>query len=121
MDDNKNLMDKAEDNLYVASAASGDSTAECDARAYNSQQAAEKAIKAAITYTGKSYRFIHNLTDLANELPPDWSVGASTSDMDFLTKKGAESRYGDNTTKADADKAFDIASDMVATISNRMP
>ena len=54
MADTTDMIGKAEGDLYVASAASGDSTAECDARAFHSQQAAEKAIKAAIAHSGSS-------------------------------------------------------------------
>ena len=40
--------------------------------------------------------------------------------MEFLTDTGIKSRYDDYTTKADADRAFDIASAIVEAITSQM-
>ena len=62
-------MTHAEDDLIVAKTLSGDSEAHTGARAFHSQQGAEKAIKAALVVSGTEPELIHDLLSLARELP----------------------------------------------------
>ena len=73
-----------------------------------SQQAAEKALKAALVLEGIDIPFIHDLRVLRNLLPDGWPAGPAQAAMAQLTVWGAESRYpGDwpEPTAADAARA----------------
>lgn len=63
-------MTHAENDLVVAKTLSGVSDAHTGARDFHAQQAAEKAIRAAITVSGKEPRLTHDLVILARNLPP---------------------------------------------------
>ena len=56
-----------------------------------SQQAAEKALKAALVLEGIDAPYIHDLRRLRNLLPADWPGEAAI--LARLTEQGAESRY----------------------------
>lgn len=69
------------------------------------QQAAEKALKAALVSEEIDFPFIHDLGALRNLLPKGWSVRDTHSDLADLTQWAAEARYpGDwsESTYADA-------------------
>ena len=73
-----------------------------------SQQAAEKALKAALVLEGSAVPYIHDLRRLRNLLPDAWSEGVQPVVLARLTQGGAESRYpGDwpEPTEADARRA----------------
>ena len=70
-----------------------------------SQQAAEKALKAALVLEGIEFPFTHDLDALRNRLPEGWSVRTTHSDLAELTQGAVETRYpGDwsEATESDA-------------------
>ena len=58
-----------------------------------SQQAAEKAIKAALTLDRVTFPFTHDLDALRNLLPAAWALRTTSADLAELTEWGVESRY----------------------------
>lgn len=109
----------AEDDLELAKAASSDSTAHTNDRAFHSQQAAEKAIKAAIASTGAEP--MHDLVTLSLDLPPEWNVGAPKSDLSDLSAYAMASRYADAAiSKTDADKALYTAESVVNAMRSQI-
>ena len=57
------------------------------------QQAAEKALKAALVLEAIDFPFSHDLSALRNLLPDSWPATAPSADLANLTVWGAESRY----------------------------
>ena len=73
-----------------------------------SQQAAEKALKAALVLEGIEFPFTHDLDALRNRLPETWSVRTTHTDLAELTQWAVETRYpGDwpEATESDALRA----------------
>ena len=71
-----------------------------------SQQAAEKALKAALVLEGVEFPFSHDLDALRNLLPDSWPVRATHADLAELTEWAVETRYpGDWPEPTDADAA----------------
>lgn len=73
-----------------------------------SQQAAEKALKAALVLEGVEFSYTHDLDALRNRLPDSWSVRTTHADLAELTEWAVETRYpGDwpQPTNADAARA----------------
>ena len=64
--------------------------------AFQAQQAAEKALKAALILEGLEPRRTHDLDDLRNRLPDDWRVKRRMPDLGRLSDYAAESRYPDD-------------------------
>ena len=58
-----------------------------------SQQAAEKALKAALVLEGTEFPFTHDLDALRNRLPEDWQVRTTHTDLAELTQWAVETRY----------------------------
>ncbi len=58
-----------------------------------SQQAAEKALKAALVLEGVAFPFTHDLDALRNRLPEGWQVRTTHADLAELTQWAVESRY----------------------------
>ncbi len=58
-----------------------------------SQQAAEKALKAALTLEEIEFSFTHDLDALRNLLPHSWNVQTSHADLAELTEWATETRY----------------------------
>ena len=58
-----------------------------------SQQAAEKALKAALVLEGTEFPFTHDLDALRNRLPEDWQVRTTHADLAELTQWAVETRY----------------------------
>ncbi|MCE2509100.1 MAG: HEPN domain-containing protein [Nitrosopumilaceae archaeon] len=113
------FLQNAEDDLRSAAQASSAERYDVRNRAYNSQQAAEKALKAALALTGVNFDRTHDLNQLCGGLPPDWGITWPPSDLARLTNMVATARYGNGGTapsKSDADWAFGIASDIVGAI-----
>ncbi len=50
------------------------------------QQAAEKALKAALVLEGIEFSFTHDLDALRNRLPESWSVRTTHADLAELTE-----------------------------------
>ena len=60
------------------------------------QQAAEKAIKAALVMDGADPPRVHDLDDLRNRLGPRWRVKRRFPDLARLSRYASESRYPDD-------------------------
>jgi HEPN domain-containing protein len=76
------------------------------------QQAAEKAIKAAMVFLGLDVLKTHDLDRLRTLLPKNWRVRRQWTDLSRLTEWAAESRYpGEwaDPTPSDARQALDQA------------
>lgn len=68
------------------------------------QQAAEKALKAALVLEGIDFPFTHDLDALRNLFPDGWPTQAVHADLAELTEWGVETRYpGDWPEPTDAD------------------
>ena len=71
-----------------------------------SQQAAEKALKAALILESVDFPFTHDLDALRNLLPGGWSLRDAHPDLAELTEWAVETRYpGDWTDPTDSDAA----------------
>ena len=84
-----------------------------------SQQAAEKALKAALILDEVDFSFTHDLDALRNLLPGGWAVRDTHADMAELTEWAVETRYpGDwpEPNDADADRAMSQARDLCDSI-----
>ncbi len=66
--------------------------------AFHAQQAAEKALKAALILEGIEPRRAHDLDDLRDRLPGVWRVHRRMPDLGRLSDYAAESRYPDDIT-----------------------
>ena len=64
--------------------------------AFHSQQAAEKALKAALVLAGVDPPRTHDLNDLRNRLPVGWRVKQSPPDLGRLSAFATDSRYPDD-------------------------
>ncbi len=60
---------------------------------WHSQQAAEKALKAALVLEEIDFPFTHDLNALSNLLPDSWILRADHSDLADLTEWAVEARY----------------------------
>jgi HEPN domain-containing protein len=77
-----------------------------------SQQAAEKALKAALVLEGMDFPFRHDLDGLRNLLPSGWAVKQEFPDLAELTAWAVQARYpGDwpEATQEDARRAVALA------------
>ncbi len=84
------------------------------------QQAAEKALKAALLLEGLEIPYIHDLNAVRNRLPDSWSVRSEHPDLAELTVWAAESRYpGDwqEATAVDAERAVSQAGGVYDSIA----
>ncbi len=63
--------------------------------AFWAQQAAEKALKGALTYAGVRFEGTHRLNVLAALLPIDWETRRVAGALGELTRYGVETRYPD--------------------------
>ena len=75
---------------------------------WHSQQAAEKALKAALVLEEIDFPYTHDLNDLRNLLPDSWTLQADHSDLAELTEWAVEARYPGEwpeATEADAIRA----------------
>ena len=69
-----------------------------------SQQAAEKALKAALELEANDYPYTHDLNALRNLLPHSWSVRVDHPDLTELSGWAVEARYpGEWLEPSDAD------------------
>jgi HEPN domain-containing protein len=69
------------------------------------QQAAEKALKAALILEGVEVPFWHNLNALRNLLPAGWAVTRVHPDLAELTQWAVEARYPRDWPEASMDDA----------------
>ena len=75
------------------------------------QQAAEKALKAALVLEGIHFPFTHDLDALFNLCPESWPVRAAHADLSELTEWGVETRYPGTWSEPIADDADRAESD----------
>ena len=69
------------------------------------QQAAEKALKAALTFEQIPFPFRHDLDALRNLLPEGWEVKQQQPDLAELTEWAVEARYPGDWPDATVDEA----------------
>jgi len=69
------------------------------------QQAAEKAIKAALVFLQIEFPKTHDLDALRNLVPEDWTVRQAFPDLADLTEWSVEARYPGDWPEATADDA----------------
>lgn len=84
------------------------------------QQAAEKALKAALVLEGTEFPFRHDLDALRNLLPAGWAVKQEHPDLAPLTEWAVEARYpGDwpEATREDAQRAVGQARGVLESIA----
>ena len=60
---------------------------------WHSQQAAERALKAALVLEGIDFPFTHDLNALRNLLPDSWPVRVEHADLAELTGWAVQARY----------------------------
>lgn len=114
------LMQNAEDDLRSAEQASSGERHDVRSRAFYFQQAAEKALKAALVMSGRDAPHTHDLTYLRDNLPPDWDVNAPA--LGNLTTMAVTARYGNGgttPTKPEEDWALGVAADIVDAVRAR--
>ncbi len=58
-----------------------------------SQQAAEKALKAALIYEEEDFSFTHDIEALSLLLPDPWRISVSPDELAHLTSWAVEARY----------------------------
>ena len=83
----------AKEDLDVAERLLGDERIAARHACWLSHQAAEKAIKAALTLDEVAFPFTHDLDALWNLLSGSWAVSTRPADLAELTEWGVESRY----------------------------
>ena len=98
------LRFSAED-LDVAQRLLADSSSAPRFVCWHAQQAAEKALKAALTAEAVDYPFSHDLNALRNLLPASWSVHVSHPDLTELSQWAVEARYPGEWAEATEDDA----------------
>lgn len=79
---------------------------------WNAQQAAEKALKAALLLEGERSTSSHNLDELVEHLPDSWPVRRARIDLSQLTQWAVEGRYPGEWKEAaelDAEEAVALA------------
>lgn len=87
--------------------------------AFHSQQAAEKALKAALILSGEPTAKIHDLDALRNRLPDGWRVTKRYPDLSRLTDYAVDSRYPESiqpVTRAESSNAVRQAKGIVKAI-----
>lgn len=114
-------MSHAEDDLANARDMSSGERRHTNGRAFHSQQAAEKAVKALLMSHGITPEWTLDIESVAEELPSGVQVGASGSDLCWLSGFAGYGRYGETpVSKSDADHALDIADGVVSTVRGQI-
>lgn len=72
---------------------------------FHAQQCAEKAIKASLIAMGVSFRKVHDLELLSQELPDDWALSKDPERLSWLTVWAVEPRYPGDLPEATVDDA----------------
>jgi HEPN domain-containing protein len=84
-----------------------------------SQQAAEKAIKAALVLEQIEFPFVHDLEALIRLVPAEWRVTRTDADLVTLSRWAVEARYPGDwplPTAADATTALEHARTVVGAV-----
>ena len=113
------FLQNAKDDLRSAERASSAERYDVRNRAYNSQQAAEKALKAALILAKMNFSRTHDLNRLCGLLPSAWNAIWPHEDLARLTNMAVTARYGNGCTtpdKSDADWAFGVATEIVSAV-----
>ena len=78
---------------------------------WHAQQAAEKALKAALMLDGVEFPFTHDLNELREVFPEGWDVWSVPADFAGLTASGATSRYPGDWAEPTLDDAVRLGAD----------
>lgn len=84
--------------------------------AFQAQQAAEKALKAALILEGIEPRRTHDLDDFRDRLPADWRVKRRMPDLGRLSDYAAESPYPDDMTPVTAIQSANAVRQAIAVV-----
>ena len=110
----------AQEDLAAAVALAGDESVVPRHPAWLAQQAAEKAIKAALVAAGRPFPRTHDLDRLVRLLADPSVVLATGADLSDLTEYAVESRYPgdllDEVLVQDAARAVDDAGKIIAAV-----
>ncbi len=90
---------------------------------WHAQQAAEKALKAALIFLQIDFRRTHNLNVLRDLLPDNWQLKTAPSNLGDLNRWAVEARYPEHTreaTTADASKSVEQARAVWTSISTAL-
>lgn len=89
---------------------------------FHAQQAAEKAIKAAFVIQQADFPYTHDLVQLADALPPEWTVSASSADLADLSRWAVEFRYPmpAEVPTGDSNRALATARSVVEELTRKM-
>lgn len=85
--------------------------------AWLAQQAAEKALKAALIAEQQPFPFTHDLIRLCELLPPSWSVLRAEVSWAPLSAYAVEARYPDDLPDVNAREAEAAVADAAATVA----
>lgn len=92
---------------------------------FHCQQAAEKALKAFLTWHDQPFRKTHDLEALGQQCTAiDPTLGAPLENADVLTEYAWAFRYPDSPpapSEAEVQQARRLANDMVAAVLERLP
>lgn len=92
---------------------------------FHAQQAAEKALKAFLTWHSSSFRKTHNLEELGEQwLRFDFALRPAVDKAVPLTKYAWKYRYPgepENPTRGEAEGALSLARDLYDAINSRLP
>jgi HEPN domain-containing protein len=83
----------AAEDLAAAEAALGEAAFAPRHTCWLAQQAAEKAIKAALVFLQVDFPWVHDLDVLRNLLPEEWRAGRDHPDLAELSEWAVEARY----------------------------
>ena len=90
---------------------------------WHAQQAAEKALKAALIFLQIDFRRTHDLNILRDLLPDSWQLKTALPNLDDLNKWAVEARYPEKmreATKAEASKAVEQARTVWTSVSTAL-
>ncbi len=96
-----------------------------DTSVYHCQQAAEKALKAFLTWRDKPFKKVHDLMMLTSECKPlDHAFTSLEEAAEILTPYGTAFRYPGSTLEPEPDEskeAVDLASRVLDFVKYRLP
>jgi len=90
---------------------------------YQSQQAAEKALKGLLIYYGVEPEFTHNIEILLKEIKKFTDIPENIKEAALLTNYAVQTRYPgeyDEITKEEYEKSIKIAKDCLHWIENKI-
>ena len=90
---------------------------------YQSQQAAEKALKGLLLYYGVEPEFTHNIEILLNEVKKFTDIPENIKETALLTSYAVQTRYPgeyDEITKEEYEKSIKIAQDCLQWVEDKI-